>query len=103
MKVLGAEEPSWLRCLLNIVWKSGRVPKEWQTAIAVLPLFKKGDHGMCANYRLLSLSSWGSLYQDNGRYVHSQTTYQLFTLAGILEKPWDCLKRYCERCCGNMG
>ena len=42
MKVLGIEGPSWLRCLLNIAWKSGIVPKEWQTAIAMLLSLRKG-------------------------------------------------------------
>ena len=33
---------SWLTRLINIVWKTGAVPKEWQTGV-VVPLFNKGD------------------------------------------------------------
>ena len=31
LKVLGVEGVSWWRCLFNIAWESGSVPKEWQT------------------------------------------------------------------------
>ena len=49
LKALGVEGLFWLTRLINIVWKSGAVPKEWQTRV-VVPLFKKGDQRVCANY-----------------------------------------------------
>ncbi len=40
--------------LLNIAWKSGTRPEDWQTQV-VVPLFKKGDQRTCANYRGITL------------------------------------------------
>ena len=51
LKALGVEGLSWLTHLINIVWKSGAVPKEWQTRV-VVPLFKKGDQRVCGNYAI---------------------------------------------------
>ena len=51
------------------MWKSGAVPKEWQTGV-VVPLFKTGDQRVCANYvnytgiTLLSLP--GKVYSKAG-------------------------------------
>ena len=56
LKALGVEGLSWLTRLINIAWKSGAVPKEWQTGV-VVPLFKKGDQRVCANYRGITLLS----------------------------------------------
>ena len=64
MKALGVEGPSWLTRLINIAWKSGAVLKEWQTRV-VVPLFKKGDQRVCANYRGITLLSLpGKVYSD---------------------------------------
>ena len=49
LKALGVMGLSWLTHLMKIAWKSGAVPKEWQTRV-VVPLFKKGDQRVCANY-----------------------------------------------------
>ena len=54
LKVLGIERLSWLTRLINIACKSEAVPKEWQTGV-VVPLFKKGDQRVCANYRGITL------------------------------------------------
>lgn len=43
LKTLGVRL-SWVTRLLNIAWKSGPVPKEWQMGV-VAPLFKKGTTG----------------------------------------------------------
>ena len=60
LKALGVEGLSWLTCLINVAWKSETVPKEWQTGV-VLPLFKKGDQRVCANYRGITLPPRESL------------------------------------------
>ena len=56
LKALGVEGLSWLTRLINVAWKSETVPKEWQTGV-VVPLFKKGDQRVCANYRGITLLS----------------------------------------------
>ncbi len=56
LKALVVEGLSWMTRLFNIVWESGAVRKEWQTAV-VVPLFKKGDQRVCANYRGIALHS----------------------------------------------
>ena len=44
LKALGVEGLSWLTRLINIAWKSGAVPKEWQTGWW-FPCLKKGTRG----------------------------------------------------------
>ena len=107
LKALGVEGLSWLTRLFNIAWKSGTVPKEWQTGV-VVPLFKKGDQRVCANYRGITLLSLpGKVYskvlerrvrpivepqveeEQCGFRPGRGTTDQLFTLARILEGAWE--------------
>ena len=107
LKALGVEGLSWLTRLFNIAWGSGSVPKEWQTGV-VVPLFKKGDQRVCANYRGITLLSLpGKVYskvlerrvqpivepcieeEQCGFRPGRGTTDQLFTLAGILEGAWE--------------
>ena len=107
LKSLGVEGLSWLIRLFNIAWKSGAVPREWQTGV-VVPLFKKGDQRVCANYRGITLLSLpGKVYakvlerrvrpivepqiqeEQCGFRPGRGTTDQIFTLAGILEKAWE--------------
>ena len=56
LKALGVEGLSGITRLLNIPWKSGTVPREWQTGVEV-PLFKMGDQRVCAHYRGITLLS----------------------------------------------
>ena len=92
------------------MWKSGAVPKEWQTGV-VVPLFKKGNQRVCANYAnytgITLLSLPGKVYskvlerrvrpivepqieEEQCRFRPGRgTTDQLFTLARILEGAWE--------------
>uniref|UniRef100_A0A671UC54 ribonuclease H n=1 Tax=Sparus aurata TaxID=8175 RepID=A0A671UC54_SPAAU len=107
LKALGVEGLSWLTRLFNIAWGSGSVPKEWQTGV-VVPLFKKGDQRVCANYRGITLLSLpGKVYskvlerrvrpivepqieeEQCGFCPGRGTTDQLFSLAGVLEGAWE--------------
>ncbi|KAK5865690.1 hypothetical protein PBY51_019939 [Eleginops maclovinus] len=107
LKALGVEGLSWLTRLINIAWKSETVPKEWQTGV-VVPLFKKGDQRVCANYRGITLLSLpGKLYskvlerrvrpivepqieeEQCGFRPGLGTTDQLSTLARMLEGAWE--------------
>ncbi|KAK5902677.1 hypothetical protein CesoFtcFv8_007911 [Champsocephalus esox] len=107
LKALGVEGLSWLTRLINVVWKSETVPKEWQTGV-VVPLFKKGDQRVCANYRCITLlSPPGKVYskvlerrvrpivepqieeEQCGFRPGRGTTDHLFTLARILEGAWE--------------
>ena len=56
LKALDIVGMSWLARLCNIAWTSGTVPLDWQTGV-VVPIFKKGDRRVCANYRGITLLS----------------------------------------------
>ncbi|KAK3548671.1 hypothetical protein QTP70_016417, partial [Hemibagrus guttatus] len=56
LKSLDVVGLSWLTHLCNISWQSGTVPLDWATGV-VVPLFKKGDRGVCSNYRGITLLS----------------------------------------------
>uniref|UniRef100_A0AAY5K902 Reverse transcriptase domain-containing protein n=1 Tax=Esox lucius TaxID=8010 RepID=A0AAY5K902_ESOLU len=107
LKALGVEGMSWMTRLFNIAWESGKVPKEWWTSV-VVPLFKKGDQRVCANYRGITLLSLpGKVYskvlerrvrqivepqieeEQCGFRPGRGSTDQLFTLAMILEGPFE--------------
>ena len=107
LKALGVGGVSWLTRLFNIAWESGSVPREWQTGV-VVPIFKKGDQRVCANYRGITLLSLpGKVYskvlerrvrpivepqieeEQCGFRPGRGTTDQLFTLARILEGAWE--------------
>ena len=107
LKALGVEGLSWFTHLISIAWKSGAVPKKWLTGV-VVPLFKKGDQRVCANYRGITLLSLpGKVYskvlerrvrpivkpqiemEQCGFRPGRGRTDQLFTLARILEGAWE--------------
>jgi len=54
LKALHIVGLSWLTRLVNVVWRSGTVPVEWQV---VVPMLKKGDRRVCSNYRGITLLS----------------------------------------------
>uniref|UniRef100_A0A3B4EBS9 Reverse transcriptase domain-containing protein n=1 Tax=Pygocentrus nattereri TaxID=42514 RepID=A0A3B4EBS9_PYGNA len=56
LKVLDIVGLSWLMRLCNIAWTSRTVPLDWQTRV-VVPIFKKGDRRVCANYWGITLLS----------------------------------------------
>ena len=52
----------WLTCMCQVAWKTGGVPKQWQTSV-LIPITKKGDKKKCTNYRGISLLSlFGKVY-----------------------------------------
>ena len=46
----------WLTCVVQVAWKTGEVPKQWQISV-LIPIHKKGDKKKCTNYRGISLLS----------------------------------------------
>ncbi len=46
VKTLGFEGLSWMIHYFNIAWKSGAVPKEWQTGVVVQPVQKGGPESL---------------------------------------------------------
>jgi len=88
--------------LVNVMWRLGTVPVEWQTGV-VGPIFKKGDRRVCSKYRGITLLSlprkvyskvleWRlrpivepQLQEEQCRFRPGCGTMdQLFTLAGLL-------------------
>ena len=107
LKALGMKNLSWLTCHFNVAWESGTVPKEWQTG-EVVPLFKKRNQSVCANYRAITpLSLPGNAYSKvverrvrllvEPQIEEEQCGFcpgrgimdQLFTLTRILEGAWE--------------
>ncbi|MGL4388826.1 MAG: reverse transcriptase domain-containing protein [Brevinema sp.] len=56
LKAMENEGIQWLHEIINMIWKNGKLPEDWQTAI-ILPIPKKGDMFKCENYRGISLLS----------------------------------------------
>uniref|UniRef100_A0AAR2LJT3 Reverse transcriptase domain-containing protein n=1 Tax=Pygocentrus nattereri TaxID=42514 RepID=A0AAR2LJT3_PYGNA len=107
LKALDIVGLSWLTRLCNIAWTSGTVPLDWQTGV-VVPIFKKGDRRVCANYRSITLLSLpGKVYakvlerrlrpivepqieeEQCGFRPGRGTMDQLFTLSQIVEGAWE--------------
>jgi len=95
---------SWLTRLFNVAWGSVTVPMDW----VVMPIFKKGDHKVCSNYRGITLLSLlGKAYarmlekslrllvqpqiQDEqcGFLPGHRTMDQLFAFTRLLEGFWQ--------------
>jgi len=45
--------------IIKAVWNDGKWPEDW-TESTFVPLYKKGDPAVCANYRTISLISHAS-------------------------------------------
>ena len=107
LKALSPCGTQWLTRICNVVWTTGKAPKDWQTGI-VIPIFKKGDKRECSNYRGITLLSLpGTIFarvierrcreivepqiQDTqcGFRAGRGTTDQIFTLQQAMEKSWE--------------
>lgn len=80
------------------------MPTEWQTGV-VVPIFKKGDWGVCSSYRGISLPRKvfsealekqlrlrveRQIQEQQCGFCHScETVVQLFTFSCLLGAPWD--------------
>ena len=100
----------WLTRVCKVAWKTGKVPKQWQTSV-LIPIHKKGDKKKCTNYRGISLLSLpGKVYakcleRRCREIVEPQledaqcgfrpgrcTTDQIFSLQQVFEKSWEYAK-----------
>ena len=50
LKVMNNFEVRWLTRVCQVAWKTGEVPKQWQTSV-LIPIHKKGHKKKCTNYR----------------------------------------------------
>ena len=110
LKSLTWEGILWLTRVCRLAFKLGKTPKDWQTGV-IIPIYKKGDHKQCTNYRGISLLSLpGKVYakclerrcrqivepalEDGqcGFRPGRSTTDQIFTLKQIFEKSWEYAK-----------
>ena len=46
----------WLTGVFQVAWKTGEVPKQWQTSVFIF-IHKKSDKKKCINYRGISVLS----------------------------------------------
>ena len=107
LKALTGEGILWLTRVCQVVWKFGKIPRDWQTGV-IIPVFNKGDRKQCKNYRGISLLSLpGKVYAKclerkcleivesklkDGQCSfrpNRSTTEQIFTLKQIFEKSWE--------------
>ena len=59
----GDKVVDWIWRLCNMTFKSGVVPEEWRSAV-IIPLYKgKGERTEYSNYRGISLSMVGNIYE----------------------------------------
>ena len=56
LKAGGEVVVRWLHSVVNVVWRTGVVPKDWRKAL-VIPVHKKGSRMQCTNYHGISLLS----------------------------------------------
>ena len=49
LKASGEVVVQWLHNIINLAWRSGSVPADWQKALTV-PIHKKGSRTQCKNY-----------------------------------------------------
>ena len=107
LKAMGPVGMHWLWRMCQRAWLSGDTPEDWRTGV-VVPLYKKGDHKDCGNYRGITLLSLpGKVYakilekrcrpivesrlhdEQCGFRAGRSTTDQIFTLHQLLEKSWE--------------
>jgi len=55
----------------QVVWCSGKAPKDWQTRV-IIPMHKKGDRSECTNYRGISLLSLPG--KVHAKYLNKDST-----------------------------
>jgi hypothetical protein len=106
LKLADVTAVRFLTKLFNILFDTGTYPEEWAKAI-IVPIFKKGDSNLTANYRGVSLLSLISKcytfvlnkrlvkwVEEQGKITESQagfrkgysTTDHIFTLNAIIDK-----------------
>ena len=56
LKAGGGVAAQWLHRIIDLAWRSGSVPRDWQKAL-IVPIHKKGSRTKCENYRGISLLS----------------------------------------------
>ena len=56
LKAGGRAVVQWLHKIIDLTWRSGNVPMDWQKAL-IVPIRKKGSRTKCENYRGISLLS----------------------------------------------
>ena len=49
LKASGEVVVQWLHNIIDLAWRSGSVPADWQKALTV-PIHKKGSRTQCKNY-----------------------------------------------------
>ena len=53
----GGETIYWLKSILDTIWETESVPRDWQSQL-LMPLHKKGSRTICDNYRGLLYSAY---------------------------------------------
>ena len=56
LKASGRVVVQWLHKVIDLTWRSGSVPMDWQKSV-IVPVHKKGSRTNCENYRGISLLS----------------------------------------------
>jgi len=49
----GLKRRSWN--LLRMIWRKGKIPRDWRKSIIAVPLYKRGEREEVGNYRGISL------------------------------------------------
>ena len=112
LKAGGRTVVQWLYKIIDLTWRSGSVPMDWQKAL-IVPIHKKGSRTKCENYHGISLLSIpGKVYDASiletrmrtiteGKVLEEQGAFQkgrscvdqLFTVRQLGEKIFEKNKR----------
>ena len=71
LKAGGGVAAQWLHRIIDLAWRSGSVPRDWQKAL-IVPIHKKRSRTKCENDRgisLLSIRTWqlkGKCWKNRG-------------------------------------